>query len=465
MASVCIIGGGITGLAGAFRLQRLAPEVDLTILEVEQRLGGKIVTEHTDGFVIEGGPDSFLTSKPRGIGLSEELGISARFQNTRGETRRAYVLHAGTLYPMPEGLTALVPSRLEPLLTSELFTSEGKARLRQEPDVPPLPADGDESLASFVERRFGREVYDRLIEPLMAGIYAGDGEVLSLGATFPHLRAMELTHGSLIAGIQASPRSDPHGRVVGFATPSGGLSEIVDALRGTLHRARIRVGTAAVHLEQTQRGFRVSIGDGSDQMADAVIIATPAHVAATLLSRVSPGAASALGMVPHVSTATVTVSYPTDALPELPIGHGYVIPRAERRAALACSFVSQKFGSRSPEGQVLLRVFVGRAGEQDPTRLSDLELLELARAELQATLGIRAEPTVSRIFRWPHAMPQYTLGHLDRLRLVDTGLSEVPGIYLAGALRGIGIPDCIASGEAAANTAAGYVQALGPVAG
>jgi oxygen-dependent protoporphyrinogen oxidase len=447
----------MSGLAAAHRLQRLAPDIEIVLVEAEPRLGGKILTERPAGFVIEGGPDSFLASKSRGIGLCQELGMAGRLQGTRGETRRAYVLHAGTLQVMPEGLTGLVPSRLEPLLASDLFSADGKDRLRLEPEISPRAPDGDESLAAFVTRRFGREVYDRLIEPLMAGIYAGDGEQLSLQATFPQLRALELAHGSLIRGLQASTRPAAPGRSTVFATPSSGMAEIVESLNAELSGVRSLLNCPVERLRRSARRLRITVTGNEEISADAVILATPARASGDLLGELAPDAAAALHAIPAVSTATMSLAYDARAIPETPEGHGYVIPRAESRPALAVSWVSQKFNGRSPGDQALFRVFAGRAGEPDALARSDGELLALARDELESSLGIRAVPTLSRVFRWPAAMPQYTLGHLERLAAIDRGLTAAPGIFLAGALWGIGIPDCIASGESAAAAAAGFL--------
>jgi oxygen-dependent protoporphyrinogen oxidase len=457
MATVSIIGGGISGLAAAYRLQRIAPDVEVTLLEAERRLGGKILTDRSAGFLLEGGPDSFLTSKPRGVGLCEELGIAGRLQATRSETRRSFVLHDGVLHPMPEGLTGLVPSRIEPLLESELFTSRGRERLQQEPYVPPRPPDGDESLGAFTERRFGREVYDRLIEPLMAGIYAADGRQLSLMATFPQLRAMELAHGSLLRGMESAPRVIG-GRAAGFVAPLGGMAEIVDTVAQALSRAKMICGAPVRRIRRTSTGFRIDTVDGSSVTARAVIVTTPAHVSSAVLREVTPATADALSGIRYVSTATVSLGFALAAIPELPVAHGYVIPRVEGRPALACTFVSQKLTARAPDGSTLVRVFIGRAGEPDPLDLSDADLLDIARSELRSTLDITAEPSLHRVFRWPHAMPQYALGHLNRLVAIETDLANTPGVFIAGALTGVGIPDCIASGDTAATAAADYLQ-------
>src|SRR5579872_6887086 len=236
MYEVVIVGGGIAGLAAALRIERAAADARVTVLEAGSRLGGKIVTAREQGYIVEGGPDSFLTSKPRGLGLCRELGIESRLIGTNEAKRRTFVMRAGRLHPMPEGLSGLVPARLEPLLASDIFSPEGKVRLRHEPDVPPRESDGDETLGSFMRRRFGAEAYERLIEPLMAGIYAGNGDELSLNATFPQLRALERAHGSVIRGIQAADARRAAGSP--FVSFPIGMSELVEAITARFRRVR-----------------------------------------------------------------------------------------------------------------------------------------------------------------------------------------------------------------------------------
>jgi oxygen-dependent protoporphyrinogen oxidase len=452
--TIAIVGGGISGLAAAFRLRSIAPDAKVVLLEAGKRLGGKVVTERIQGFTIEGGPDSFLTSKPRGIGLCRELGIETGLQGTRLDTRGAYVLRAGRLLPLPEGLTGLVPSRLEPLLGSELFSANGKARLQREPHIPATSESEDETLRAFVERRFGREAYERLIEPLMAGIYAGDGGMLSLAATFPQLRRLELEHGSVLRAMQA-PSDSPPSTASPFLTPIDGMDDIVEALRARLNGTRLATGATVRGLRAAARGYQLRLESGEDFYADSVILATPAFATAGILQDLAPDAAAALAEIPFVSSATISLGYMKPDVPRLPRGHGYVVPRTEDRPVIACTWTSSKFEHRAPEGAVLLRCFVGRAGCEDALPGSDEELVSLARQELCQTLGIELAPVLAVVFRWPNGMPQYNLGHLERLARVDRELAELPNLALAGALRGVGIPDCVASGEAAAEVVAG----------
>ncbi len=454
MKRVVIIGGGIAGLAAAYRLTQTAPERAITLIEGDTRLGGKIVTERVDGFVIEGGPDTFLSLKPRGLGLCRELGLEDRLHGTNEKIRRTYVMRGGKLYELPEGLTGLIPSRFGPMARTSLISPVGKFRMGLDYFIPSRSPDGDESLAAFVERRLGHELYDRLIEPLMGGIYAGDGEELSLAATFPQLRQAELEHGGLIKGmVAAKKRQQPEGtkKLSAFLTPTTGLAEIVEALEAKLSGVEARLGNRTARVDAASGGYAVVLENGESIRADAVIFATPAFAAADLVAELDPEMAKTLREIPYVSTATVSVAYPLAHIPRPLDGYGYIIPRAEGRPILACTWTSTKFPHRAPEGFGLIRAFIGRAGQEDLIGRSDDELLDLVHDELRRTLGITAPPVLHRVFRWPKAMPQYTLGHLDRLALIDKRLAAHPGLFVAGnAYRGIGLPDCIASGEAAA---------------
>jgi protoporphyrinogen/coproporphyrinogen III oxidase len=470
MSRVGIIGGGIAGLAAAHALLSSAPGVSVTLIETEARLGGKIVTERADGFVIEGGPDTFLSYKPRGVGLCRELGLAPRLHGTNSQVRRTYVMRGEKLYELPEGLTGLIPSRFGPMARSSLISPAGKLRMALEYFIPPRATAGDESLASFVERRLGREVYERLVEPLLSGIYAGDGECLSLEATFPQLRQSELAQGGLIKGMlaarrKAAPQSS-NGKTprTAFLSLTTGLAEIVEALEQRLAGLEVRLNSRARRVQAAAGGYTIELDGDQALQADAVVLATPAFVTAGLIGGLDPEIAAALRAIPYVSTATVSLAYPLRHIPRPLDGYGYIIPRAEKRPILACTWTSTKFPHRAPKEFGLIRAFIGRAGQQDVLDREDDELVQLVRDELGQTLGIRAAPLLQRVFRWPEAMPQYTLGHLDRLARIEAGLAALPGLFVAGnAYRGIGIPDCIASGETAARAARAYLgHACGP---
>ncbi len=474
MRRVVIVGGGIAGLAAAYRLQTLIREgsmpVSSTLVESDSYLGGKIVTERVDGFVIEGGPDTFLSYKPWGIALCKELGIFERLHGTNPQQHGSFVMKGGQLHRLPEGLTGMIPTRLGPMARTSLISVPGKMRMGLDLVLPPRPEKAgngwdDESLADFISRRLGREVYNRLVEPLMSGIYAGDGEQLSLAATFPQLRKLELEHGGLINGLLAARkdgarrRSSSNSRLSVFVTPRSGLAEIVESLTERLARTDVVTGTSIQTMERTPHGYALTSRDGQTWHGDAVVLATPAYVTARLVETLDVTLAQTLDAIPYVSTVTVSVAYPLSDVPHPLDGYGYVIPRAEGRDALACTWTSSKFPHRAPDGYALLRVFVGRAGQEAALEGSDNDLLSIARSELEHTLGITAAPMFHRVFRWPDAMPQYNLGHPERLDRIDDRLAQQAGLFVAGsAYRGIGIPDCINSGEQAARDVLSYLS-------
>ncbi len=465
---VAIIGAGITGLAVARQLSRQAPQTQVILLDSDTRLGGKISTIRQDGFVIEGGPDSFLSYKPRGLGLCRELGLESRLHGTSGKVRRTYVMRNRRLYQLPEGLTGLIPSRFGPMLETPLISPLGKLRMGLDYFIPPRRDQRDESLAGFVSRRLGREAYERMIEPLMSGIYAGDGNQLSLDATFPNLRKAEIEHGNLIKSMLAAKAEAKHStpaagasRWPAFLTLQGGLAEIVEAAAQQLGGTDIRLNTRVTRIAggMPDGGYRLDIDRQPSLYADAVIVTAPAFAAADLLDDLDAEAAAALRGIPYVSTATVSVAYPLEQVPAALDAHGYIVPRSEGRPVLACTWTSTKFPHRAPQGQALIRAFIGRAGEEDVLAMSDSELVGLVRDELRMVLRITAAPTLQFVFRWPQSMPQYTIGHLERVRTLERRFAAHPGLFLAGAAyRGIGIPDCIASGETAAANAIAHLH-------
>lgn len=458
---IVVVGGGIAGLSAARRLETLLPETELVLLERAPALGGKIVTERVDGFVIEGGPDSFLSRKARGPELCEELGLGDELVGRRPENARTFVRRDGALHPLPSGLTGMIPTDLDALADSALLSAEGRARLAAEVDLPPAPPGGDESIASFVSRRLGREAYEALVEPLMTGIYAGDGELLSLQATFPGLRALELEHGSLLRGLLAQPPGGGDTRPP-FVSLRPGLHVLVRALAGELRGTIVRTGTTVTSIEsRTAGGYAVVLGDERLE-ADGVVLAVPAFAAAELLSPLDSELAALHGEIPYASSALVSMGFRDGDVSHPLDGYGYVVPRAEGSDVLACTWVSSKWQARAPDGAALIRVYAGRFDGRDVSVEPDAELVALAREEVRL-LGITAEPALVRIHRWPRSMPQYVLGHLERVGRIESALQAVPGLALAGAAyRGVGVPDCIRSGEEAADSVA---RSLVPVAG
>ena len=459
-----IIGGGIAGLSAAYYATRNTQHTHITLIESDSRWGGKITTDRAvfdDGqFIIEGGPDTFLATKPYATALCKELGLGERLHGTNPNQKNTYVLHRNKLEPLPDGLAMMIPTNVQAILKSHLVSWFGKARMGLDFIIPPHSLNGDESLGAFVSRRLGREAYENLIEPLMSGIYAGDGDALSLASTFPYLRDLEIKYGSLARGALEMRKKSPSnpGSRSAFLTPTTGLAEIVEALVESLKSKGVdlRLNTKVLRIlalsqvEGTnyELRYKVELEDGSSLDSDSVILATPAPVSGTLLASFAPTLASDLQSIPYASTATVSLAYRQSDLTRELDGYGYVIPRREGRKALACTWTSTKFPHRAPDGYALIRVFVGRAGQDIPWNENDL--LELAKEELNLTLDITAEPILSRVFMWDKAMPQYNLGHPELLKRIDTALENHPGLALAGnGYRGIGIPDCIHSGELA----------------
>lgn len=467
MTRVAVIGGGIAGLSAAYYLQSEAAgirvPVDITLLERDSRLGGKILTEKTDGFVIEGGPDAMVSTKPWGIELCREVGLEGQLVGATTEQRTVYVLHRGRLVPLPEGLMMMVPAGVWPMLKTPLLTPAAKLRLGLDLILPARSNGDDEALGAFVSRRLGRQAYEHLIEPLMSGIYAGDGDRLSLKATFPQLQAWERDHGSLVRAAMSLRRqrhtASSNGRPRSmFVTPQAGLGEIVRSLLAQLGHVDIKTETGVRKIQSNAGGYHVTLDTGDTLQAEAVIIATPAYTAARILADEAPELSDALGQIEYVSTATVSLAFPASALPTPLAGHGYVVPRVEKAQVLACTWTSSKFPHRAPRDHVLLRVFIGRSGDSEEILEDERELARIAREELRRTLGISAEPSLSRVFCWPKAMPQYNLGHLDRLRAIKQMAAGRPGLALAGAAYGgIGVPDCIHSGQEAAKQVCDHV--------
>ena len=459
MSKIVIIGGGIAGLSAAYYATKKLPDAQITLLESSDRWGGKITTDRAtfdDGqFIIEGGPDTFLSTKPYATALCKELGLGERLHGTNPNQKNTYVLHRNKLEPLPDGLAMMIPTNVQAILRSHLVSWFGKARMGFDFVQPAKAFNGDESLGTFVSRRLGREAYENLIEPLMSGIYAGDGDALSLASTFPYLRDLEIKYGSLARGA-LQLRKQSNGKAVqgsrsAFLTPTTGLAEIVEALVAHLqdNGVKLRLNTSVSNILKIDSRYILKLEDDSSFDADSIILATPAYVSGTLLDSFDPKLASDLKNIPYASTATISLAYRQSDLFRKLDGYGYIIPRREGRKALACTWTSTKFPHRAPDGYALIRVFVGRAGQDIPWNENDL--LALAKEELNLTLGITAEPILSRVFMWDKAMPQYNLGHPESIKRIDLALENYPGLALAGnGYRGIGIPDCIHSGELAA---------------
>jgi len=459
-----VVGGGITGLAAAHHALELARErriaLELTLVEARERLGGTIATERAGGFLIEAGPDSFLSEKPWALALCRRLGLEDRLARTDDRYRKVFVWHAGRLHPLPDGWELLAPTRLAPFLSSRLFSWPGKLRMAFDLVLPRGIAD-DESLGAFVRRRLGREALERVAQPLVAGIYTADPDDLSLTATMPRFAELEKQERSIILGLRRARRRARETGVSGarwslFVTLKEGMEDLVAALATRLQPGTVLLKQRVAGVERRGDRWRVATAEGADLDADRVIVATESHAAARMLRYVDPTLATLLAEIPYASSATVTLGYRrADVLHPLD-GFGFVVPRTEKRALLACTFSSVKYAGRAPEGDVLLRAFVGGALNEAVLELDDAPLVMRARAELREALGITAAPALARVFRWPKAMPQYHVGHLARVETIERRAGALPGLDLAGgAYRGVGIADCVRSGEAAAERALG----------
>ncbi len=469
---VVIVGGGIAGLATAYYLQKIAAAdavpLQITLVERDARLGGKIVTALEDGFVVEGGPDSFITQKPWALQLCRELGLSDRLMGTNDAQRAVYIWRRGRLRKMPDGMLLVVPTRFLPFITSDVISWPGKLRMGLDLFIPPRQDDADESLAAFIRRRLGQEALDVLAEPMMAGIHVSDAERLSLLATFPRYRDIERKYGSLTRGMIASRRAQAraasasgngHGRTTVFMTLRDGLQELVSAIGGAL-TATLITGRGVHAIARTAVGYRLTLDDGRALDADAVVLATPAYVSAALLRPLKPELADRLEAIRYVSTATVSLGFAAADLARPLNGFGFVVPRQEPTRLLACTWTSTKFTHRARPGAVLLRAFVGGPRREDLVALDDKALIALVREELAGIMGISATPILARVYRWPRGNPQYDVGHLERVAQIEALCP--PGLYLTGsAYRGVGLPDCIQQGQA---TAQQVVAALKQVA-
>jgi protoporphyrinogen/coproporphyrinogen III oxidase len=449
-APVGVVGGGIAGLTAALTLQQAG--VPFVLFEASPRLGGVIRTEREDGFLLEAGPDAILAQKPAGLALCRALGLGERLVPTNQDQRTVYVLRGGQLYPLPEGALG-VPRRLGPFLRSRLFSWPAKLRMGCDLVLPARSAEGDESIAAFVERRLGREALRLIGEPLLAGIHAGDPAHLSIQATFPRLVELERRHGGLIRGFRATappPEAGP-----AFYSLQGGLQELVDALQARLPAAQIRTSTRVSSLGQTPSGFLLITSDGVRHDVRAVLLALPPRQAAPLVRPSSPAAAQLLSALSSVSTATILLGYARGAVGHPLDGYGLLAPRGEGLRTTACTFVSTKLPGRAPEGRVLLRGFLGGARDPQVLDLPDDALVSLVHDEMSPLLALRERPLLSRVFRWPEATPQMEVGHPGRMLELARALAQVPGLYVTGAgLRGTGIPDTVEDATHVAQAAA-----------
>lgn len=464
--TVVIVGGGISGLATAFSLREKATQAGVplrcTVLESDSAWGGKIVTHRVGDIVTEAGPDSFLSQKQAGLDLCTKLGLADQLINTNETGKKASVLFNGRLHDLPEGLLSFAPKQLGPFFQSGLLSWIGLARMGLEYVVPPGPSRGDESLADFLRRRFGALAFERVLEPLMAGIYAGDAEQMSLRATFPRFFELEQQHGGILRGMMAAkqsaaPNSTGRPRRTMFVSLKNGLGDLVTALTSRLEQqgVELRLGARvdALRVRSHELGrwmYDLILENGSAISAESLVLATPAYVSAELLRPLTPIAGGLLDLIPYASTATIAMAFPRSQTSAIE-GFGFIVPRREQRDLIAATWTSLKWPHRAPSDQLLVRCYAGGVGREDILQRENQELVATLREELAGICGITAEPLYTEVNRWWKAMPQYTIGHLDRLVQLEAALSRYPGLVLTGAgYRGVGIPDCIRDGAEAA---------------
>ena len=455
MKRIAIVGGGIAGLSAAYRLVAQAQgRYEVLLFEASDRLGGKILTERAEGCVLELGPDSFLTAKPQALELIGELGLESRLVGTDPAQTQVFVFSRGRMRPIPEGIMLMAPSKIAPFLASDLFTWRGKLRMAMDWVLPAAEAD-DESMGEFARRRFGEEALDVLVQPVMAGIYAGDAERLSMKSTFPRFLELEKRYGSVVRGLRRAPAPPPRDpKRTMFMSLAGGLGELVESLAVQISHT-IRLKTALRRVRKIGAGYRLELASGEPIDCDGVVVTAPAWQAAEMLAELDAPLAAELQGIPFASSATISLAYRSSELSPKPSGFGFVVSRVETRWISAATYTSAKFPGRTPSDLFLIRCFLGGAGKESLLEEADDKIEAGVREDLRRMTGINAQPKFVRLRRWIRANPQYIVGHETRLARIADRLRGLPGLALAGAsYRGVGIPDCIASGFDAASSAA-----------
>jgi oxygen-dependent protoporphyrinogen oxidase len=461
---VVVVGGGISGLSTAHAVLEQSPSAELVLFEERPQVGGSIVTLREAGYLLDGGPDSWVANKPQATLLAKKLGLEGELIGTIAANRRAFIAWGDRLHPLPEGFVLGVPTSILPIVTTGLFSPAGKLRMAMEPFVRrrrPASEDDDESIDAFVRRRLGGEVAERLVAPLLGGIYGGNAAELSMRATLPQFVDMEAKHGSLIHAMKAVYRPRGGGSKPSmFTSLRGGLGTLVERLVERIGSERVRTGSKVVRVStrtDDPRGrFAVEVEGAATTYADDVVMSCPAHVTVEALDGPGELLAPLLSAMPYVSTGVVMlgfsradVAHPLDAT-------GYIVPHVLGDAALAATWVSSKWEDRAPEGDVLIRVFLGGEGRDDLVASGDAELIRLAREELRRRMKLDAEPRMTHVFRFLRANPQPKVGHPGRMRKVREILSATPGLHLvASGYDGVGIPDCVRQAEAVARVIAG----------
>lgn len=448
---VRIVGAGISGLSLAYRLSKSRPDLDIRLLEASDRAGGVLQTHSQDGFLVEAGPDCFISEKPAGVRLAEELGLKSELIGTDKRHRKAFIIKNSKLYPVPQGFYLMAPAALLPFLRSPLVSWKGKLRMLMEPFISPPPPMEDEALASFVERRLGREVLERVAQPMIAGIYTADPKELSLRATFPAFLEMEQKHGSILRGLRHRPKAKDWGtsgpRYSLFVSFRHGMSTLTKALEERV-KPLLRLDTRVESIRH-KGPFRWEVtANGATEEVDFVCLTLPAPASGRLIQEGAPELSSLLTGIEYASSATVSLAYRREQIRHPLNAMGFVIPATEKRTLNSCSFSSQKFEGRAPEGYVLLRGFTGGKMDAHVYAMPDDELIAGVKRDLADLLGIEGEPLFARLARWEKSMAQYAVGHVGRVKRIDEEAAKFPGLFLGGnGYTGVGVPDVIARSE------------------
>lgn len=451
---VLVVGGGITGLSAAFTLQEEARRrgfpLDLKLLEAGREPGGHATTVEEQGFLVEGGPNGFLAREPETLALVDELGLGPRLVEARPEAKRRFIVRGGRLRRVPESPRTF--------LTSDALSLGGKLRLAGELFAPGPPDGVDETVFDFARRRIGAEAAEMLVDAAVSGISAGDSRALSVAAQFPLMVEMERAHGGLIKAMIARRKSGPGGsRLLGF---DRGMRTLTAALADRLGPA-VCAGTAARSIAHGRWGWRVETDRGAME-ADELVLALPARTAAPLLAPLDWPAAEVLGRIPYSGASVVALAYRDEDLGRELDGYGYLVTRPERLSTLGVVWESSLFPGRAPEGMALLRVFLGGARQPALVHASEENALAIAREELRRVMGIEAPPARTWVFRWPHAIAQYTVGHLERMVAIRDRVDRHRGLTLCGtSYEGVSFNHAVASGRRTARRVADRLETSG----
>ncbi len=457
MKRIAIIGGGISGLSAAYTIQekqQFGTPVEYVLFDASPRFGGVIATTRVDDCLVEGGPDSFLTEKTWAADLCQEIGLGEQLIGSNDAIRKTYIVSKGKLVEMPDGLMFMVPTKIMPTAFSSLFSLRTKIRMATEWFHPPHDAEGDETVAEMIERHYGPEMVELLADPLLSGVYGGDASQLSVRAVLPRLAHMEQKHGSLgRAMVEANKlkSADPElsARPV-FTSLKDGMQQIVDSLISRLDPKALNKSSRVQSIIRQDNGWTVSAGYLSDHF-DAVIIATPAYAASSMVEGVDEELARDLGDIKYSSSVTVTLGYDEKVRESLPPGFGFLVPKSEGHHMLAATFVHNKFPFRAPENRAIVRCFFGGTRDEQILQSSDDQIVQICRDELRQILELEDKPLFARVYKWKSAMAQYSVGHIERVQRIEAQIQKLTGLALAGnGYSGIGVPDCVRSGIGAA---------------